>query len=119
MNPGEDSIRRIGSIALLVAFVLLDLGQLAYRCEFSPPVDWSRLAIGLLLQASVLAACFTGDRWFTRLPPGVPFLAAVLVLFLAMGACIAVAGAVRYGDVKGSWQWRSSSQGYACPSPFH
>jgi hypothetical protein len=118
VKDNEELIRRVGSIALLVTFVLFDWWQVANRCEFSPPVDWSRLAFGLLLQASALTAWFTLDRWFAQLPRDWRLIAAAGVLIFAMLSSTAVAGAVRYGDVHGSWQWKASSKGHACPAPY-
>jgi hypothetical protein len=113
----NDRVRLIGGLALLIALVAFDAWQVAHRCEFSPPVDWSRLAFGVMLQVMVLAAWFSSGRWMPQLPPNLHFVTAVLLIAFAFGSCTTVAGAVRFGDVHGSWQWRSQSTGQNCQGP--
>jgi hypothetical protein len=113
----DDNVRRVGGIALVVALVVFNAWQVANRCGASPPVDWSRLAFGLLLQALVVALWFTSDRWWSQLPLDLHFVAAVFVISFALASCLAVVGAIRFGDKVSSQLWRGSA-GYRCPGPI-
>jgi hypothetical protein len=87
----NDRVRLIGGLALLIALVAFDA--------------WH------------LAAWFSSGRWMPQLPPNLHFVTAVLLIAFAFGSCTTVAGAVRFGDVHGSWQWRSQSTGQNCQGP--
>jgi hypothetical protein len=108
-------LRRLLAALLLAAFVAFDLWFAGERCQFSPPVDWSRLGFGLVVQALAVVVLLLDNALVDALREKAATGLVVLCLVLpAVATFLMVRNAVLFGDSVDP-QRKHDSSGYLCP----